>query len=142
MNRKWRIIAVLLFLAGIFHFVPEWLEDPRELAIGSWKDRANGIQLQVDATQVKGCIADRHGKIPYEWVQTEDEPYRVQITFRDQTYRADITFDSSDTAIADFLVFDQLPEDARRFIREKNQALNRPEKQRRLVFQRQKEDSP
>ena len=46
MNRKWRIIAVLLFLAGIFHFVPECLEDPRELAIGSWKDRPTAFSCR------------------------------------------------------------------------------------------------
>ena len=143
MNRKRRLALLILLVAGFLClFIPDWWEDPRELAPGEWHDRANGLHLEVDAARIRWQAGGYSGKIPYEWIQAQDEPYRAQITFRSQTYRADITFNGRDEAVANLLVFDQLPEDAQRFIREKNRALNRPERQIRLVFQRQKGDKP
>ena len=142
MNRKRLAIALLLFAAGIFFslFVPDWFEDPRELAQGSWEDRANHILLEVDATRVEWRVAGHHGKLPYEWLQTDSEPYRAKVTRDGQDYEADITFKGADTAIANFLVFEQLPSEAQRAIREMNKAAGRPEREIRFVFRRRKED--
>ena len=141
MDRKRLTALLILLVAGILCLlVPDWREDPRELAPGEWLDRANNLHLQVDETRILWRAGGRHGNIPYEWTQAEDEPYRARITFRGQSYEADITFNGPDEAIADLLVFDQLPAEAQGFIREKNQALNRPEKQIILRFTRVRED--
>lgn len=139
MNRKRRLALLILLVAGFLClFIPDWGEDPRELAPGEWHDRANGLHLEVDAARIRWQAGGYSGKIPYEWIQAEDEPYRAQITFRGQTYRADISFNGRDEAVADLLVFDQLPQEAQSFIREKNRAFNRPEKEITLHFRRVK----
>ena len=142
MNRKRLAIALLLFAAGIFFslFVPDWFEDPRELAQGSWEDRANHILLEVDATRVEWRMAGHHGKMPYEWLQTDSEPYRAKVTHQGQDYETDLTFKGADTVIANFLVFERLPAEAQRAIREINKAHSRPEREIRFVFRRRKED--
>lgn len=141
MDRKQLIALLILLAAGFLYlFIPDWWEDPRELAPGEWLDRANNLHLEIDATRILWRVGSHHGKIPYEWTRPDDEPYRARISFRGQAYEADITFNGPHEAIADLLVFDRLPEDAQRFIREKNQALNRPDKQIILRFTRVKED--
>ena len=119
-------------------FIPDWFEDPRELAIGEWRDAGKRGYLEVDETHIRTRGLGARGSISYEWVQTEDEPYTMQLTWRHYTITAHITFDGPDTAIADLDVMRHLPREAARIVKKQNKAAGRPENEFRMVFFRTK----
>ncbi len=119
-------------------FIPDWFENPRELAIGEWLGVPNKMQGEVDATQVRWQVGGHRGKFSYTWVQTEQEPYRVQFRRGDRVFEADVEFRGRDEAVVYPLIFEQLPELAQEYIRSRNKAKNRPENEMIFVFRRAK----
>lgn len=118
-------------------FLPDWGEDPRELAIGEWKEaKPRGTTAQVDATHIRWQGYGHRGKLTYEWLQTDEEPYRVRIRKGQTSVDANVTFDGEDEAILEPDIFDKLPDIARSYIREHNKRNKRPETEIILKFRR------
>lgn len=135
----WLIPAALLLWGGV-HVVSAWLEDPRELILGNWAEEGrHGGNAEVTNAVIRWQLGGHRGSTPYEWVQTDKEPYTLQLTYRHETVLVDITFDGNDTAIADPRVWDKLPADAQQWVKERNKALNRPAQEIRFRFRRGKE---
>lgn len=120
-------------------FIPDWFENPQELAIGEWLGVPNRMQGEVDAEQVRWQVGGHRGKFSYTWVQTEREPYRVQFRRGDKVFEADVEFNGRDEAVVYPLIFDQLPELAQDYIRSRNKALDCPENEMIFHFRRAKE---
>ncbi|MBQ1960754.1 MAG: hypothetical protein II349_04450 [Akkermansia sp.] len=118
-------------------FIPDWGEDPQQLAIGEWKEASpRGMMAEVSDTTIQWQGYGRHGKLTYEWVQTENEPYRVRIKKGQNLIEANVTFNGKDEATLEPEIFDKLPDIARSYIRDLNKRNNRPETEIVLVFRR------
>lgn len=118
-------------------FIPDWWEDPREIAIGEWKEVGRrSLAAEVDASGISWRGYGRHGKLTYEWLQTEEEPYRVRIRKEQTIVDANITFNGKDEAILEPEIYDKLPDIARSYIRSQNKRNKRPEKEIIFMFRR------
>ncbi len=118
-------------------FIPDWGEDPRQLALGEWKEASpRGMAAEVDSSVILWRGYGRRGKLTYEWLQTEEEPYRVRICKGQTVVDANVTFNGADEAILEPDIYDKLPEMARKYIRDTNKRHNRPEREIRLEFRR------
>lgn len=114
-------------------------EDPRELVLGDWQDRADGLSAAVDPGRVECVAAGRRGKAAYEWLQAEEEPYQIRFTRSGQAYTATISFRGRDEAVLEFPL-SQFPAEARPLIRRQNKARGLPQDSLRLRFTRRKAD--
>ena len=118
-------------------FIPDWGENPREIAIGEWKEAGpRGMAAEVTDTDIRWQGYGRRGKLTYEWLQTEEEPYRVRIRKGKTIVDANVTFNGKDEAVLEPEIFDKLPDIARSYIRDLNKRNNRPETEIILVFRR------
>lgn len=128
--------AAVLLATGALILIPDWFEDPRRLAPGEWKDagRRGTIDVTESTLTLRGFGPE--DPIPYEWVQTEDEPYTLLVTYGSYRLMADITFNGKNEVIADLDVMDKLPSDIADTLREKNRHAGRPENEFRLLFRR------
>lgn len=122
-------------------FIPDWGEDPVELAPGSWRSQSKslGIYAEVAEKQILWNGKAGHGRCQYAWLQTEREPYRVQFKRGHDAIEADVTFDGPDKAILEPDILDRLPAAARDYIRKQNKINRRPEDEFSLIFVRTKE---
>ncbi|MBQ3218522.1 MAG: hypothetical protein IJB33_06585 [Akkermansia sp.] len=131
------IVGVLLFVGLLcMVFIPDWFEDPVKLAPGEWKGTPNGMLGEVDESQVRWSVGGHRGRFVYNWVQTENEPYRVQFRRGNRVFEAEVEFNGRDEAVVHPLIFDELPELAQDYIRSRNKAMNRPENEMIFVFHR------
>ncbi len=119
-------------------FIPDWFEDPVELAIGEWQGVPNRMRAAVNDTHVRWEMSGNAGRLSYTWVQTETEPYRVQFRRGEEVFDADIIFDGADEVVVMPHIFDRLPLMAREHIARTNKAADRPENELRYVFRRVK----
>lgn len=118
-------------------FLPDWGEDPRELALGEWKEaRPRGLKAEVDAAGIRWQGYSHRGKLTYEWLQTDEEPYRVRIVKGQTSVDAHVTFNGKDEVILEPDIYDKLPDIARSYIRDHNKRNKRPEKEIVLIFRR------
>lgn len=120
-------------------FIPDWFENPVELAKGEWLGSPQKIRAEVDEQRVSWSVGGHRGKFAYTWVQTDTEPYRVQFSRGEERFQADVIFESEDEVVLQPLIFEKLPELAREHIRRTNKARNRPEEELRFLFRRVKE---
>lgn len=127
------ILTVLSIICGLI-FIPDWFEDPRELAPGDWKDSGRTGTLEVTDSSIILHGFGHRGTISYQWLQTESEPYTMQIVYGGHRLDAHITFDGPNTVIAELDIMDKLPAEAAKTLRSKNRSLGRPENEFRLVF--------
>lgn len=135
---KLRIIIIILGLSilSTILVIPDWFEDPRKLLPGEWQD--SGRRGRIEATENTLLL---HGvgpetPIPYEWLQTEQEPYTLQISYGRHTATADIIFNGKNEIIANLDIMHKLPEAAADTLRRKNRTAGRPENEFRLLFRR------
>ena len=135
------LLAVLIAAAAGALFIPDWFEDPTQKILGTWKDAAprSALFIEADRAQLQWRSGTRHGKMPYTWLQTEHEPYTLQFTYHHEDYVVDVIFNGNDEAVALPRIWDKLPEEARRWVKEKNRAAGRPEKELRFLFRRDKD---
>ena len=134
------ILVLLLIVGGLCAlFIPDWFEDPVKFAPGNWQATPSGMRAEVDEEQVRWQVGGHYGRFAYQWVQTREEPYRVIFRRGEQVFEADVIFDGEDEVVVLPLVFDELPPMAREYIASQNKARNRPEKELRVVFRREKE---
>lgn len=118
-------------------FIPDWGENPRELAIGEWKESTRrGMHAEVDEHSIRWHAFGRRGKLTYEWVQTDEEPYRVRIRRGQTCIDARVSFNGRDEAILEPDIYDKLPDLARSYIRDLNKRNQRPEKEIIFSFRR------
>lgn len=137
MNR-FRLIFLIIGISilSALLFIPDWFEDPRRLLPGEWQDsgRRGRIEITENTLQIHGFGPET--PIPYEWLQAENEPYTLQITYGRHTVTADITFNGENEVIADLDIMHKLPEAAADTLRQKNRSAGRPENEFRLLFRR------
>lgn len=136
---KTRLILLLFLLSVLGSLVlllPGWFKDPRELALGEWQE-----QGKLGYVEVTDCTARWRGSnlrrtFQYTWVQTDSEPYTVEVSRNQEKWLAGVTFEDDDHATVNFYIIDKLPPEAQDFIRQKNKAKNRPEDEILLRFRR------
>ena len=136
---KWCYIAVVVVVAlvgGVWWMLSG--EDPRELALGEWKEGKSRLRVEVRPEQAE-WRGMGHGRLKYEWVQTEKSPYLVRFTYHGETFEAAVEFDGKDTAIVEPRVWHKLPGMMQQQIREHNRRHNRPETELKLVLRREVE---
>lgn len=134
-----RLILLMILLSLISCaalLMPGWFKDPRALVQGEWQE-AN----KLGYVEVTDCTARWQGgnykaTFNYTWIQTDDEPYTMEISRNGEKWLAGITYDDDNHATVDFYIMDKLPPEARDFIRQKNRARNRPEDELKLRFRR------
>ncbi len=131
------LLIVLLSLAcSIALLLPGCFKDPRQLVLGEWQELNKLGFVEVAGSTARWRGSNYKATFQYDWVQADDEPYSVEISRNGQKWLVDLTFDDDDHAEVNLLIFDQLPPQAQDFIRQKNKAKNRPEKELRLRFRR------
>ena len=138
MSTLHRIIVVLIALISLLCLVmiPDWFEDPRKLAPGEWKDAGKQGMVEVtDATLTLHGFGPE-GPIPYTWLQTDKEPYTMQVCYGSHTVEAAITFNGENEVVADLDIMHKLPSDIADTLRRRNTGAGRPENEFRLVFRR------
>lgn len=130
------VVAAALGAVGywLLHTPP----DPRLLALGEWKEVSS--RTYVDVTPGKATARGMmHGSVYYEWLQTEKEPYLLRFTYRQEAYEARVTFPDEDRALVEPQVWDRLPAEQKKMLRDINRAHNRPEEELRFYFRRVKD---
>lgn len=132
------LAAVVLTVAVVcLIFIPDWGENPEAWALGEWKEVARDMEGEVTEAGVAWHAYGRRGRLTYEWVQTDTEPYRIILRRGEHTeVPANVTFNGRDEAVLEPEVFDSLPDIARTFIRDNNRRRNRPDKEIRFIFKR------
>lgn len=135
------LLAALPIAAACLLFIFVRFEDPTQKILGSWKDAAprSALFIEADMAQLQWRSGTRHGKMPYTWLQTEHEPYTLQFTYHHEDYVVDIIFNGDNEAVALPRIWEKLPAEARQWVKEKNRAAGRPEKELRFRFRREKE---
>lgn len=128
------IIAALLLSAIIC--LPDWFEDPRQLAQGEWKDAGRKGTVVVTDNTVTLLGFGPEEPIPYTWVQTEQEPYTMLLSYDSYRIEVNIIFNGDNEAIALPEVMHYLPADIAETLRRKNRSAGRPENEFSLLFRR------
>lgn len=129
-----------LALGGLLWWAFSGKPDPRQLALGEWREAAGRLSVEV-APETASWRGMGRGKIAYNWLQTDKEPYRVHFVYHGQDIEANVSFDGKDTAILEPEVWDMIPSVAQQQIKDVNRSRNRPERELRLVFRRIKGQS-
>lgn len=138
-----RLLYILLPAAalgiGLFLFL-NGKEDPRQLALGEWQEKSKSGFVEVtDDSHLQWRAANRRGKMTYRWLQTEQEPYRVEVRRgQNSRWEADVTFEGKDDALVAPDILHLLPDEAVNIIRQKNKAKGRPENEFIFHFRRVK----
>lgn len=135
MTLRWYYIPAAALLAGGLWWLLSPKADPRELALGEWKEVSSSLRVEVEPERVVWRGMGR-GKAKYEWLQTEKEPYRLRFVYQGDTIEANITFDGRNTAIFEPEIWEKLPAEAQKHLSEINRHHNRPATEFRLLFKR------
>lgn len=134
-----RLILLLILLSVISCIallLPGWFTSPRELIQGEWQEINKMGTVSVTDCTARWVGSNHRANMTYTWIQDDDEPYTIEVTYRGEKWLANITFESDDQALVNFLIIDKLPQDAQDFIRQKNKAKNRPEDEVCMRFRR------
>ena len=135
MTRRWYSILIIALLVGGLCWLLLPRENPRELALGEWKEATSRLRVEVGPENA-AWRGMGHGSVKYEWLQTEKAPYRLRFVYRGETIEAKLRFDGKDTAIFEPEVWEKLPALAQEQLRELNRRHNRPATEFRLLFKR------
>lgn len=130
------ILFLISFAASLILLIPGWFKDPRKMVQGEWQEFN-----KLGCVEVTDCTARWQGgnykaTFRYDWVQTDDEPYTLEISRNNEKWLIGVTFETDDLAEVDFYIMDKLPPEARDFIQQKNKARNRPENELKMRFRR------
>lgn len=133
-------LILLLFLISVagclLLLIPGWFKDPRQLVQGEWQEINKRGYVDVTDCSARWQSGNYKANITYTWVQTDSEPYSLEISYKEQKWLAGITFENDDLVIVDFYIMDKLPPDMRDLIRQKNKVRNRPENELSMRFRR------
>ncbi len=133
------LLLILLTLATCAALLlPGWFKDPRQLVQGEWQEVNKLGQVEVTDCTARWQGSNYKGTFQYTWIQTDDEPYSIEVSRNEGNWLVSLTFEDDDHAIVDFHIIDKLPAQAQELIRQKNRARNRPEDELRLRFRRLK----
>ena len=130
------LIVLLSVASCLLLLLPGWFKDPRELVQGEWQEIKKTGYVEVTDCTARWQGGNYKATLRYSRVQTDDEPYTVEIIFKEQKGLAGITFEDDDHALVNFYIMDKLPPEAREFIRQKNKVRNRPEDEVCMRFRR------
>ncbi len=132
------LLFILSVLVSVAILLPGCFKDPRKLAIGEWQEFNKLGYVDVSETTARWSGSSYKGTFTYTWIQTDSEPYSVEVSRNGESWLAGVTFESDDFAVVDLYIMDKLPAEARKFIQQKNRAKNRPEDEFKLRFRRVK----
>lgn len=138
---RWAAAGLLLTGVACGLFLLNRFEDPKKKILGNWQEGKRSFYVSVDEQYIRWSKGAKGGNIPYTWVQTEHEPYTLQLTYRHEQITVDLTFDGDDAAVAEPRIWEKLPDYAQEWIRSRNRAAGRPEKEFAVLFRREKEKS-
>lgn len=124
------------FICSMALLLPGCFKNPRELVLGEWQEFHKLGYVEMTDSTARWRGGNYKATFQYSWVQDADEPYTIELSRNGESWLADITFESDDTADVNLRVFDKLPPEAQDYIRQKNRARNRPETELRMQFRR------
>ncbi len=132
------LLILLSVLACLALMLPGWFKDPRQLVLGEWQETGKLGWVEVSDTTAhwRGC--NHKATFHYSWVQTDSEPYTLEISRNQDKWLVGVSFDDNDLAEVTFYIMDKLPPEVQGFIRQKNKARNHPENELKLRFLRAK----
>ncbi len=133
----WLVFLLLAVGLGIWLSIPPF--NPREAVLGNWREKSTKLRVEVKEMQASWRGAGR-GTVRYEWLQDRDEPYRIRITHGKRSVEANLVFLSHDECELDPQIWDQLPADAQRMLRDINHRNGRPDREFKLYFRREKNE--
>lgn len=136
MRLRWYSIPAAAALAGGLWWLLHPGENPRELALGEWKEATSRLRVEVEP-QRAAWRGMGHGSAKYEWLQTDKPPYRLRFVYRGESIEANLTFDGKNTAIFEPEIWEKLPAMAQKQLSEFNRRHNRPAGEFRLIFRRE-----
>lgn len=134
-----RLLLLLILLsvsASLALLLPGWFKDPRELIQGEWQEINKAGYVEVTDCTARCRSGNHKANFHYNWIQTDSEPYTLEISRNGETWLIGLTFEDDDHALVSFYIMEKLPPEARDFIRQKNRARNRPEDELIMRFKR------
>ena len=131
------LLALLLGAVACGILLPDWFEDPRKKILGDWQEGKRSFYVSVDEQYIRWSRGTKSSNIPYKWLQTDKEPYTLQLEYNHEQIAVDLTFDGDDTAVAEPRIWEKLPDYAQEWIRTRNRAAGRPEKEFAILFRRE-----
>ncbi len=133
--KRWWLISVAVYLVVLAAYLLWPAADPRELVLGEWKEESMRMRVEVQPAHAV-WRGTHHGKLSYEWLQTEKEPYLVRLTWRDRSVTAHLSFSGDDRLIVEPDIWEFLPDSARKMLGDVNRQHGRPEREFRLLLRR------
>ena len=134
-----RLIFVLILvsvLGSLTLMLPGCFRDPRQLVLGESKEAGNLGYVEVSDSTARWRGSNYKGKFRYSWVQTDSEPYTIEVSRNQDKWLVGVTFEDDDHAEVNLYIMDKLPDEAQDFIRQRNRARNRPDDELKLRFRR------
>ncbi len=132
--RWWFIAAAGTIIVGVAVLL--WPKaDPRRLVLGEWSEQSSRVRVEVLQTEAK-WRGVRRGRLRYEWLQTEESPYRVRLEYHGESMEADVWFAGKDKMLVQPDIWEKLPIQAQNMLSELNRQHGRPEHEFRLLFHR------
>lgn len=143
MNKKrWILFFVAVDALLTVLFLPDWFVDPRERAIGTWKERSLKLQAEVTPEGITAWLpGGGKRRMTCEWVQEKTSPYQCLLKMGDQVVPVEVEFDGEDVALVKPVVERALSDEERSFLRRFNRAHHRPEDEFLLRWVRVKHPS-
>ncbi len=136
---RWWLVAtaVSMLITGLCMLFRS-TENPRELALGEWREQSARVRVEVLPAEARWRGAG-HGTLRYEWLQTNESPYRVRLESRGKTVEADVSFVGDDRMLVEPDIWDLLPTSAQKMLGDINRQHGRPEREFRLLLRREDE---
>ncbi len=123
------IVILALVLPGLF-------KDPRQLVQGEWQEVNNRGYAEVTDCTARWRGSNYKARFRYNWIQSDDEPYTIEVSRNNEKFSIGLTFEDDDHATVDFYIMDKLPHEVQEIIRQKNRARNRPDGELKMQFRR------
>ncbi len=133
--KRWWLLSAVVYLVVLVVYLLWSAADPRELVLGEWKEESSRLRVEVKPELV-AWRGVHHGKLSYEWLQTEKEPYLVRCTWRDRSVTARLSFSGDDRLIVEPDIWKFLPDSARKMLGDVNRQHGRPEREFRFLLRR------
>ena len=123
---------IFLFIAAdallALIFLPDWFVDPRERALGEWKERSLHVSAEVTGNRIEARFPGGGiRRLSYEWVDDTSSPYKCLLKMGDAVIPIELEFEGKNTTLVRFVLPDQLAPQERAALRRWNRARGREE---------------
>lgn len=129
MNKiRWIFLLIALDALLAVIFLPDWFVNPRERALGTWKERSLKLEATVSPEGITAWLpGGGKRRLTYQWVQDKASPYQCVLRLGEQAVPVEVEFDGKDVALVKPVINKVLADEERAFLRRFNRARHRPD---------------